>query len=110
MLSDTLHQAEREIRRYQLDYPDIYDKDKLEIDKLRCQLNAMRLRYDIPFGNYADNPFYQSAVNGDIQPHDRYIENGEEMEDIFGKEVVKKWLLKSMLNTVTGLTNWAIFK
>ena len=109
MLSDVLHDAEREIRRCQLDFPDTYGDARAEIDELRCRLNLLRLKYDLPFGNPADNPFYKAASRGDITPHDRFMA-GESMEEIFSDKESKEWRVKTILRTMTRWIAPKIFR
>jgi hypothetical protein len=48
MLSDVLFDAIQEIHRYQQEMPDIYEKDRAEIEKVIEAMDTLRVYYDTP--------------------------------------------------------------
>jgi hypothetical protein len=53
MLSDVLFEARREIERYQKDFGECYDGVRVEIDKVKAVMDAMRAYLDIlPVGEF----------------------------------------------------------
>jgi len=62
MISDTLFEAVTEIERYQKNFPNAYSELKVEIEKVKAVMNAMRSYLDFPpsDGSY---PRYDAAVD-----------------------------------------------
>jgi len=59
MLSDALFDAECKIRRYQRQFPDIYDHLADRIDRLRCEMIILRMELDVRDPQFLDgNPIY----------------------------------------------------
>ncbi|MFC7066082.1 hypothetical protein [Brucella rhizosphaerae] len=76
--SDTLFDTERSLNECCVD-PYTNDETRLKINQIRCQMVALRLELDssIPMEWLERNPIYAAAKNGDIGPHDAYM-NGDD--------------------------------
>lgn len=48
MISDTLHDAIEEIRRYQSNYPQVYDPMRRRIDEVVDAMRSLQLELDTP--------------------------------------------------------------
>jgi hypothetical protein len=93
MISDTLCDAEAEIRQYQLNRPQAYASIKPRLDALRAHMIAVRLeldRYpDDPPEWLACNPYYVAALAGDPSPSDAYMDGDDSLHKAWLKEVAK---------------------
>jgi hypothetical protein len=76
MLSDTLFDAECEIRRYQREFS--YDHLADRINRLRCELIILRLELDARDPMFLDgNPIYEACKRGDPSLHDRHMDGDD---------------------------------
>jgi hypothetical protein len=48
MISDVLSEAIREIERYQKEFPQCYDEDRVLIDEVKAAMRRLQARYDDP--------------------------------------------------------------
>ena len=88
MISDALFDALSQIRRYQTEMPDQYQRIASKIDQLRAHINLVMMELDT-----ADpimligNPIYEACKKGDITLSDRYMDGDE--------SVLEEWRKRS---------------
>lgn len=93
MISDTLFEAEAEIRQYQSKRPNAYASIKSRLDALRAHMIAVRLELDHYPGDphewLACNPYYVAALAGDPAPSDAYMDGDDSLQKAWLNEVAK---------------------
>ncbi|WMT87040.1 hypothetical protein NO932_00100 [Pelagibacterium sp. 26DY04] len=93
MISDTLFKAETEIRQYQRDQPEVYDRLKPKLDALRAHMIAVRLELDQYPGDppewLACSPYYVAALAGDPGPSDAYMDGDDSLRKAWLDEIAK---------------------
>lgn len=93
MISDTLFDAESEIRQYQRELPEAYDHLKPRLDALRAHMIAIRLELDRHPGDpqewLACNPYYVAALAGDPGPSDAYMDGDDSLREAWLDEIAK---------------------
>ena len=94
MISDTLYQAETEIRNYQRNQPKVYASLKPRLDALRAQMIVLRMELDLSPSDTREvldtNPFYIAALAGDPGPSDAYMDGDDSLRDAWVEQYAQQ--------------------
>jgi hypothetical protein len=66
IISDVLYDAGCEIRRYQREYSDIYERSADRVNQLRCQMNVLRMELETDPHLPGDYPIFEACKRGII--------------------------------------------